>query len=87
MTDLLTQGGAVVADIGCAGGMSILLLAEAFPKSTFVGFEFQASLVESATKQAAEAGLTNASFEAVDACKLCTWRSSWTRHGAHKPAH
>ena len=33
------QGGAVVADVGCGYGSSTILMAKAFPKSTFYGFD------------------------------------------------
>ena len=36
------QAGAKVADVGCGVGFSTLLMAEAFPNSSFVGYDFHA---------------------------------------------
>jgi SAM-dependent methyltransferase len=52
------QTGAVVADVGCGHGASTLLLAEAFPNSTFVGFDYHQASIDAARSRAADAGLT-----------------------------
>ncbi len=49
--------GATVADIGCGQGYSTLLMAEAFPESTFHGYDFHGPSIEAARKLAAERGL------------------------------
>lgn len=49
--------GASVADVGCGYGASTILLAQAFPRSTVVGFDYHAASIEQARKRAAEAGL------------------------------
>ena len=49
--------GAQVADIGCGHGASTLILAKAYPRSTFVGFDYHAPSIESARRRAVEAGL------------------------------
>jgi SAM-dependent methyltransferase len=49
--------GALVADIGCGHGASTILMAQAFPDSTFVGTDYHARSIETARARAAEAGL------------------------------
>ncbi len=51
------ETGARVADVGCGQGAALLLLAEAFPASTFVGFDSHAGSVEAARQAAANAGV------------------------------
>ncbi|MCB0344919.1 MAG: methyltransferase domain-containing protein [Bdellovibrionales bacterium] len=57
------KSGAKVADIGCGHGLSTIYMAEAFPKSQFVGFDFHEKSIEDARKHAADHGVTNVSFE------------------------
>ncbi len=54
--------GAVVADIGCGGGVSTLTLADAYPQSHFIGMDFHAPSIVEANEAAAEKGLSNAEF-------------------------
>ncbi|MDD7965646.1 class I SAM-dependent methyltransferase [Actinomycetospora lemnae] len=49
--------GVAVADVGCGHGASTLLLAEAFPSSTFVGFDYHQASIDAARQRAADAGL------------------------------
>lgn len=53
------QAGASVADVGCGHGASSLLLAEAYPNSTIVGFDYHEPSIDVARKRAAEAGLSD----------------------------
>lgn len=49
--------GARVADVGCGHGASTLILADAYPRSTFVGYDYHAASIEVARAHAAAAGL------------------------------
>ena len=51
------EQGARVADLGCGHGASTLLMADAFPRSRFVGSDYPAGSVEAARERAAEAGV------------------------------
>jgi SAM-dependent methyltransferase len=51
------QRGASVADVGCGHGASTILMAEAFPESTFVGFDYHEGSIETAAERAREAGV------------------------------
>jgi SAM-dependent methyltransferase len=60
--------GAQVADIGCGQGVSLLLLAEAYPASRFVGVDYHAPSIEAARRQAADAGVDDrVTFEVAGA--------------------
>ena len=62
------ERGAKVADVGCGHGYSTLIMAEAFPNSEFVGFDFHPASIKEARKHAAEHGLANrARFEIASA--------------------
>jgi SAM-dependent methyltransferase len=67
VTDKLTRG-AKVADIGCGHGHSTVLMAQAYPKSKFWGFDGHKGSVEAAKKVAKTAGIANrVTFEVADA--------------------
>lgn len=64
------QKGGRVADIGCGYGSSTALMAKAFPRSTFYGFDFHAPSIAIAHAQAQTAGLGNTEFETVAAREI-----------------
>lgn len=51
------QAGGHVADIGCGHGASTILMAQAFPHSTFVGYDYHWDSIEAARRRAKVAGL------------------------------
>ncbi len=51
------ERGARVADVGCGTGSSTLLMAKAFPKSEFFGFDYHDKSVEAARDKAKKEGL------------------------------
>jgi len=52
------QTGAKVADIGCGHGASTVILAQAFPASQFIGFDYHAPSIAIAAQRAEEGGVT-----------------------------
>jgi SAM-dependent methyltransferase len=52
------QRGARVADVGCGHGHSTVIMAEAFPKSQFRGFEYHQASVDAAQRNAQESGVS-----------------------------
>ena len=51
------RAGAKVADVGCGVGFSTLLMAEAYPDSSFVGYDFHEPSIDEARRHAGEHGL------------------------------
>lgn len=64
------RSGADVADFGCGSGHAINVMAQAFPASRFTGLDFSAEGIHRATREAAQQGLGNATF---DTCDLSTF--------------
>jgi len=56
------EHGAQVADVGCGGGIALLELAKAFPRSLFHGFELSLHAIDRAERNRAEAGVSNVRF-------------------------
>ena len=62
------ERGARVADVGCGHGASTILMAQAFPASTFVGSDYHERSIAAARARAAEAGVGDrVRFEAAPA--------------------
>jgi 2-polyprenyl-3-methyl-5-hydroxy-6-metoxy-1,4-benzoquinol methylase len=51
--------GAKVADVGCGLGASTILMAQAFPNSAFIGFDYHDKSIEMARQRAVEAGIAD----------------------------
>ncbi|MCW5620826.1 MAG: methyltransferase domain-containing protein [Burkholderiales bacterium] len=58
------ERGATVADVGCGHGFSTVIMAKAFPNSTFIGYDFHPGSIEQARVHARQHGVTaNTRFE------------------------
>jgi SAM-dependent methyltransferase len=55
--------GALVADVGCGFGASTILMAQAYPNSTFFGFDHHKPSIVAARKRAQAAGVKNVTFK------------------------
>jgi SAM-dependent methyltransferase len=64
------EAGATMADVGCGRGRALIKLAEAFPRSKFVGYDSFGPTIEKATARAVEAGVGDRiSFQECDVSK------------------
>jgi 2-polyprenyl-3-methyl-5-hydroxy-6-metoxy-1,4-benzoquinol methylase len=66
------QAGIEVADLGCGRGHAINVMAQAFPKSRFVGYDISQEGIATAQAEARRLGLTNTRFEVQDVSRLDT---------------
>ena len=65
------RSGARVADVGCGHGASTVLMAQSFPRSTFVGSDVHAPSIEVARQRAHAAGVDDrVSFEVASATEF-----------------
>ena len=53
------KAGAKVADVGCGLGASTILMAQSYPASTFVGYDYHDGSIEQARQRAEEAGVSD----------------------------
>jgi SAM-dependent methyltransferase len=53
------ERGATVADVGCGHGASTVIMAQAFPRSTFTGFDCHDASIATARARAADAGVAD----------------------------
>jgi 2-polyprenyl-3-methyl-5-hydroxy-6-metoxy-1,4-benzoquinol methylase len=63
-------GGISVADIGCGSGHVANLMAQAFPRSSFVGYDLTENGITVASTEAESMGLINVRFELLDLVRL-----------------
>jgi SAM-dependent methyltransferase len=61
------EQGATVADVGCGHGAPTIILAAAYPRSRFIGFDNHEASIRTARQAAAAAGVTNVTFELANA--------------------
>ncbi len=64
------EAGALVADVGCGAGVALTTLAQAYPRSTFHGYELSRLAVARARERIEELGLTNVEVNARRAEEL-----------------
>jgi len=64
------EHGIDVADVGCGFGHAVNLMAEAFPRSRFAGFDFSDTGIAAARAEAEHQGLANVRFDKRDAARL-----------------
>jgi SAM-dependent methyltransferase len=57
--DAKLKAGAHVADVGCGLGTSTILMAQAYPRSTFTGFDYHPDSIQLAREAAARAGVSD----------------------------
>ena len=55
------------ADVGCGHGASTILMAKAFPKAEFIGYDYHSPSIDVARERAEAANVRNARFEVADA--------------------
>jgi SAM-dependent methyltransferase len=53
------KAGAKVADVGCGLGASTILMAQTYPSSTFIGYDYHDGSIEMARQRAEEAGVSD----------------------------
>ncbi len=64
------ESGIRVCDLGCAEGIAIILMAEAFPRSGFVGIDISGEVIQKAETNAAIKGIRNVHFIRADGAEL-----------------
>ena len=64
------QQGIRVCDLGCSEGVALLIMAQGYPASTFVGMDISEQALSEARREASRLGLSNVSFVKIDAATL-----------------
>jgi 2-polyprenyl-3-methyl-5-hydroxy-6-metoxy-1,4-benzoquinol methylase len=65
LVDLL-NGGLDVLEVGCGSGRAVNVMAAAFPRSRFVGYDLISAQIDAANAEALERGLSNVQFDVKD---------------------
>jgi 2-polyprenyl-3-methyl-5-hydroxy-6-metoxy-1,4-benzoquinol methylase len=66
----ILKKGAKVADVGCGFGITTLMMAKAYPNSTFTGFDFHKESIEKANDSAKKEQIKNVKFEVSSASEF-----------------
>jgi SAM-dependent methyltransferase len=62
------EDGALVADVGCGHGASAIIMAQAYPNSRIIGYDYHQASIDTARKRAVEAGVADrVEFEVASA--------------------
>ena len=61
------KAGIQVCDLGCAEGVAVILMAESFPQSRFVGIDISSEAIDEARRQTRRQKLENLDFMVLDA--------------------
>jgi SAM-dependent methyltransferase len=64
------ERGVDAVDVGCGRGLALMHMAERFPRSRFVGYDFSQEAIDWANAEAKRRALTNVCFEVRDAANL-----------------
>jgi 2-polyprenyl-3-methyl-5-hydroxy-6-metoxy-1,4-benzoquinol methylase len=64
------ESGIQVCDLGCSEGVAVILMAEAFPQSRFVGIDISPEAIDEARRQARQQKIENLDFWVQDAADL-----------------
>ena len=62
------QGGGLLADVGCGQGVSVKVLADAFPKCQVTGFDFHEPSIEAAKELTKDLGNVTYDIAGADSC-------------------
>ncbi len=64
------ESGIQVCDLGCAEGVAVILMAEAFPQSRFVGIDISPEVIDEARRKTRQQKIENLDFLVLDAADL-----------------
>ena len=62
--------GVEVLDVGCGRGRALIVMAQAFPKSQFTGYDFSEEALQAARAEADRKGLSNVRFVVRDVARI-----------------